>query len=688
MNPERAGVEANVSNSGDTPPSKNKDKSDITNVDLDTLRGPDEEGLDVDSPDDSGDKWFRRSSALDEISKHFIKERPPIFSGPKRWYFPREKEGELIEAAKAASRQPILDRKNFAKYFDGEYPMSSINRETNRQWVQLTGIIMREMHTNPATRDILKDYIKIPLSEGIVMELINKLGEVSPDIEQAWKQSDKLEQFLSLPSVPEEVFVDNIEGGTGQIRNARILEDPKKMLMRLENEVRSEMGEYQEDPEDSTADKIKEEELTKRFLQKIDDGEYKKAITCEEKALVIERYRMGRDLKLLMLGAELAEQDELETDQGDSIKNKGNRFIGRLKRIFSADKPLQLDEESGIAEVNLNSGINIGLCSDNRTLAKDLLNPKSWISRRGEKDRIHFAEVGDSSTVLSNEKVNFVIKERKMKRHRDTKTEVSNDARTEIAIALEMQERGQSIEGQIKVSWEKPVGFVEFPDELPGSNRDSFQIALFEKKSGLGDKEKIAPKLLEHFLKPPIREEIEKEYKDWIDIKLPKMVEDPDFNKFVKNFYSETEEYQGMYQVDDIKKAITFEKFAMLKISNLVYQAFAKGEESKYKAGFEDKDSADSLFRIPDDIKPGGPYIEFFGFDMEYWEPLDDPNTAASIIEEKRDERLQRVGRYSDIAYIMDRDYVPGERNPFKAHQDPDTVFALAMRFDFEKQAA
>ncbi len=149
-------------------------------------------------------------------------------------------------------------------------------------------------------------------------------------------------------------------------------------------------------------------------------------ININEANLINRRYIFARELKRLALEAEILEQGGVELDQG-----------GR---------------------VELPSGVRITMATEKEEQVQDLLDPSNWEKRRQLKDRVYEIEANGRK---------YILKERKTARHQDTKRGGHIPGRSsaeEFATARYFETISPIKEDEIRLSWEHPVGYVDYPD--------------------------------------------------------------------------------------------------------------------------------------------------------------------------------------------------------------------------------
>jgi len=288
-------------------------------------------------------------------------------------------------------RIPILDAQSAKKF-----PSETIDQ----QWNLTTEVLKREIQNDHGTREAILPFVSSPVSEDLPDKVINdNIGRIEKRFHK------QLGEYLELPAVPDELIHPDIT-------NAPFHLDPQTAL-----------EQYATTP------------YGKQWLDEaIDHGYFQKGITTEERAMVIKRYRLARDIKLLALAGEMRESGPISLDQNNEAK--------------------------------LPSGTQIFMNPRKVADHNELLNPVNWIKRRTIKDRVYEIEVAGKK---------YILKEKKTARHTDTKRHGHIEGLSstdEFKTAAFFREHAMVNQDEIKVSWEDPIGYVVF--------LDGFQFTVFE----------------------------------------------------------------------------------------------------------------------------------------------------------------------------------------------------------------
>lgn len=295
-------------------------------------------------------------------------------------------------------------------------------------------------------------------------------------------------------------------------------------------------------------------------------------ITLQERQMVAKRYKYARDAKILALGAEILEQPDVTPDAN--------------------------------GEVMLPSGVKIAIDKNQIQQDTDLLKPHLWQKRRQIKDRVYEIHVNNRK---------YVLKEKKTKTHMDTKSHGHIEGRTsmdEFAIAQDLQKHGIVEQGRIKLTWEKPIGYVKYPD--------GFQFAIFGFEEGLyGNYEAVIPlarEILNHY------EQFQEEFQ--IISTIAQKFKD---NREVLAFEDRSLKNQSSTE-------LIFEDFALVKAFRMTRQANGLMKETLINNNYENRDLDGYAFRVHDNGNVG---LEIVGFDYEYFS-------------KSKDEAVERLKRHKE----------------------------------------
>jgi predicted metal-dependent phosphoesterase TrpH len=314
----------------------------------------------------------------------------------------------------------------------------------------------------------------------------------------------------------------------------------------------------------------------------------------EERLMIAKRYKYARDAKILALGAEIIDQEKVAPGPN--------------------------------GEIILPSGIKIGMDTTDVEQRTDLLRPHLWERRRQIKDRVHEIFIGERY---------YILKEKKTSRHTDTKKHGHKEGRTsadEFAVAKHFKENGKLSQGKISVDWERPIGFVTYPD--------GFQFSVFEYEQDLisdNMPSRLAEEISAH------REQFEEEYK--LINSLSQKYKD---HRAVLAF----EEYRpleilfktAMKSLGIETKSslqLTFEEFAMVKAEQMTRQARELMFQSVLQNEYTNNDYDGFAYRIH---TSGEVKLDIVGFDFEYFAKIS-PERAAEIRENHAENRGKMESR-------------------------------------------
>lgn len=283
----------------------------------------------------------------------------------------------------------------------------------DREWLIASEHIRRGVLSSSETRSALIPFTRYPLSE----DLPGRALHAVPALSATLKKLSVLDRVLALPSVPDEAIIPDIH-------YAPDLPDREFQARRLSH-IKREGGESSYDTH--------LEDLAERGGV---------GLTDTERYLVYLRYRQARDVKLLAFMAELSEEPgSLEVIEGD--------LVGRT----------------------LKSGVEMVMTAEAASADPSILNPTHWQGRKAIKDRVYAVTINDQE---------YILKERKTAKHYDTAWRGHVDGLTskeEFNAARHFASLGTIQKDDADFHWEKPVGYVAFPD--------GFQFCLFESEAGM-----------------------------------------------------------------------------------------------------------------------------------------------------------------------------------------------------------
>ena len=293
-------------------------------------------------------------------------------------------------------------------------------------------------------------------------------------------------------------------------------------------------------------------EYYESLKKNVESGMFLRGITAQERAMIAQRYRFARDVKLLALQAEVAELGE-----NVQVDNRG--------------------------ETVLPSGIFIRLNTKEATGVKELLSPQNWQKRRQLKDRVYEIQVGSSK---------YLLKEKKTARHTDTKRHghvPGLSSIEEFQTAQHFKENGVMERGNIKVDWEKPVASVTFPD--------GFQFTIFEYEDDLLPENSVIRVLAQEILRR--RELFEAEFSA-IQAMTERFKDDPRVLGFQGG--STESGLQSILQWLGLRKKkiaeLSFQEFANIKALRMERQAKNLMDEIIMQNGYTNTDRDGYSYRV------------------------------------------------------------------------------------------
>lgn len=320
------------------------------------------------------------------------------------------------------------------------------------EWQLVSAAMRRAIIREPDMRAAAVEFVTAPLSEKLPEQAVNALSQ-APRVGRIAARQTVLREYIGLDAVPESAISRTGSNGyeVNDITNAKMLPTKESLFDDLEISTRI----YGQDIGQRKAS------LQRELAQG-------SGISEAERSMIAHRYRLARDVKLLGLGAEL--QDNPVDAQPD---------------------------EQGLITHILPSGAKIVAAAEVMQQSPGLFDPTQWTGRTQLKDRVHVVQAAGQQ---------FILKERKTNRHTDVKKNGHIDGNTsaqEFAAARHFQEVGTVKQGSdISLSWERPLGYVEFPD--------GYQFAMFDHLSDMefsadprsggldGLRQRLAETILEH----------------------------------------------------------------------------------------------------------------------------------------------------------------------------------------------
>jgi hypothetical protein len=308
-------------------------------------------------------------------------------------------------------------------------------------------------------------------------------------------------------------------------------------------------------------------------------------ITETEFSMIEQRYIMARDIKLLALGAE-------------------------LRQVGATGQQVQSDETGA---VHLPSGIILhgeGVAES----APSLLDPSNWQGRRQLKDRVH---------VIIADGKRYIMKEQKTERHTDT-TKGGHQPEHRIHPSREF-EVGQVLntpetppKDGIHVKWERPLGYVEYPD--------GFAFGIYEFESGLVGENTAESALYLNIIEHP--EDFEAEFAAC----------SADMQRFTNTpFVREARDVRGTRFGSAIfgkmsktpkalRQPLKFDEFAAAKARQMMISADHAQADVQIERGLVDHDDDGTLYRVP----AGKAELEIIGLDFERYAKITPDKIAAA----------------------------------------------------------
>ncbi len=432
------------------------------------------------------------------------------------------------------------------RVLENETARKAQEAKVDRHWLALTEAARRAIIVSPDVRHGAATFTEEPLSEVLPQIAMSKLSESDPRTARLAKRMGKtLGPVLELDPVPDERLMPDISNAPPLLRRG----DEIGYLAGL----RSGTSEHYVDSLRDTRERVKQ------FP----------GVTQAERGLVARRYRYARDVKQLGLMAELLEQPIVSPEARD-----------------------------GVITHELSSGTKLVMTGEAFNDTPALFDPKRWESRSQLKDRVYVVTVDGKE---------YIMKERKTPRHTDVKEHGHKDGLTsqeEFEAAKEFSNLGTIRKGDIELRWEKPLGYVEFPD--------GYQFCLFESEPDLktdGTEYHLLREIMDS------AEEYTEEFEQT--------------RERAKQIYRERKDLLGGFNDKEAQPTtpeLTFEEFAKLKARYLIGEARELLSQTLWDHGYTNSDSDGYAFRLH---KGRRPTIEIIGFDFEYYRK--DPKQAEII---------------------------------------------------------
>ena len=436
----------------------------------------------------------------------------------------------------AVQGEPIEDRLN--RMSDNSAKVLNRDAGIDREWLILTESARQSILDNPAARSAITGFAGAALNEKLPEEAVIRLAQEDQKVAQIFPaKTQAVASVLSLDEVPDKLIKPDIMHAPALIRK----QDELKPLAR---------SKQKDDPEIFAS-------YLEQTVERINNAP---GLTKAEKELIARRYRFARDIKLLTLMAELHD---------DPVKDT--------------------EPDSPIIEHTIKSGTKMAMTREAFKNDPSLLDPRKWQSRRQLKDRVFTVRIDDKD---------YVLKERKTSRHTDVKRGGHRDGLTsqqEFEVASKFAALGTIQEGDVKVRWEKPLGYVEFPD--------GYQFSLFEHERALSTTAPVG-ELANSILNDP------KEFTD----------EFAQISEEAKQIYHQRDDlidkFDPFAQEDEAPDELKVYEFAELKANALINQATELLSAQMRELGFTNSDTDGFGYVVHQGKRPT---LEIIGFDFEYY---------------------------------------------------------------------
>tara|TARA_B100000315_G_C14576959_1_gene588368 strand:+ start:111 stop:1556 length:1446 start_codon:yes stop_codon:yes gene_type:complete len=325
-----------------------------------------------------------------------------------------------------------------------------------------------------------------------------------------------------------------------------------------------------------------EEWRIEEMRKSAENGFYRDGLTKIEKGLAARRYAFSRDVKMLGFMARTLDQEGIEG--------------------------IEMHVEPGYEK---------------------LLDPQNWNHREQLKDRVYIVDIDDKK---------YVMKERKTRLHTDQKKGkyvTTKSSQEEFDIAKQFQ-NAQITQDDIKLSWEKPVGYANFAD--------GYQFTLFEFEDGLTSNPltPLAYAIIDN------RDQYEDEFQE-----VSKNLRNY-WNHESITFWYDDDTFMGklkykLFGTENPKNTpkISFEEFARVKAFIMWNDAKGLLDEQMIRLGCDNSDVDGHLFRV--NSFNGRPQLEIVGFDFEYFFPSSEnmENRLRNYQDFKQEEEKKGMGLYS-----------------------------------------
>ncbi|HSW99479.1 MAG TPA: hypothetical protein VLH38_00405 [Patescibacteria group bacterium] len=275
--------------------------------------------------------------------------------------------------------------------------------QVDRQWLQMSGAILRTLVGDEEVRRILVEHAATPVNEALVGDVVTSLTALNAPLGDKYTGLDALSSVLTLPSIPEEYIGRDVKTAP-ELR--RPVVEAETLSRRAKHLSEKGVDEYIE-------------RLHERL--KASPG-----ISEAERELILRRHRLGRDTLLLALAAELV------------------------------DNPATLQEEGeGLVGYTLPSGIELKFTKDAIEALPALPDATQWNGRLQVKDRVFEARIAGEPIILKERKTGYHIDVSEDGHKIKTLTSAE-----EFEVARRFAALGAVHENDVSVHWEEPLGYA------------------------------------------------------------------------------------------------------------------------------------------------------------------------------------------------------------------------------------
>jgi hypothetical protein len=418
--------------------------------------------------------------------------------------------------------------------------LADVNFElVDKSWLMLMEALRRELlePANNELRSTLRSYISYPISETLTAECLQAATQLNPRVSKLYERfKPNLAVLSDYPSLDSQV-IDNLQDSL------------------IEHSI----------------------------------------LTVEEYHVLRRRYRFARDIKRLILAAEMIDQH-------------GHEYA----------------EAASGSELEFDSGVRCRL-NPNATITERqaLLSPERWTLVKQLKDRVYCIEVGGKK---------YLLKEQKTTRHTDTMrgdNEASNTAEDEYAIGRAFEKAAPVTAGDVTARWERPLGYIVCPDGYQFGVFD-FADRLLTEQEYYGGRDTVA--WLAYYINrfpEGYQDEFASHQKLAADLlanldsaNIPEPRADAMRSLFAK-----------LHSAGVDPTLISFHDFALVKALRMRQQALNLAIGTQRQLGYVNQDVDGHAFRVgwqSQSTQPQRLELEIFSFDFERYKQTQsqiDPNT-------------------------------------------------------------